>query len=91
MICVCKGKGCFAGVHRGRDALLEHTGEGMLCYSKHMKRPVMKEYKYDPVDSGREALSLSLVCSTSQFFPKDSIGFPYTVLLISTSGDAREK
>ena len=29
------------------------TGERMFGYSKHMKGPMMKEYKYDPTDSGR--------------------------------------
>jgi hypothetical protein len=74
------------------DGLLEHTGERMSCYSKHVKECfskadtgermcgysrhvkglLMKEYKYDPTDSGRGALSLCLVYSTSLFFAKDT-------------------
>ncbi|KRY67946.1 hypothetical protein T4D_4290 [Trichinella pseudospiralis] len=32
------------------DVLLGHTdtGERMFGYSKHMKGPLVKEYKYDP-------------------------------------------
>ena len=32
------------------------TGERMLWYSKHMNGTVMKEYKYDPTDSGSSRL-----------------------------------
>jgi hypothetical protein len=34
------------------DGLLEHTGERMFCWSRHMKGPVMKEYNCDPTQSG---------------------------------------
>jgi hypothetical protein len=37
-----------------KDFSLEaDTGERMFGYSKQMKRPRRKEYKYDPTDSGR--------------------------------------
>ena len=52
------------------------------------------EYKDEPTVSGRRALSIGLVCSTSLFFAKDTnahIGSPYIALLISTSSDVREK
>ena len=39
------------------------TGERMFGYSKHVKGHLMKEYKYDPIDSGGQALSFGLVCS----------------------------
>jgi hypothetical protein len=35
----------------------------MFGYSKHVKGHLMKEYKYDPIDSGGQALSFGLVCS----------------------------
>jgi hypothetical protein len=35
------------------DVLLKQTWERMFGYSKHMKGPMMKEYKYDRTDSGR--------------------------------------
>jgi hypothetical protein len=39
----------------------------------------MEEYKHDPTDSGRRALSIGLVCSASLFFIKDMLytGLPY--------------
>jgi hypothetical protein len=37
-------------------------GERMFGYSKHMKGCLIKEYKYDPMDSERQALSLGLLC-----------------------------
>ena len=40
-----------------------------------MKGPVMKEYKYDPTDSGKQALSFGLACSVSLFFAKDMYWF----------------
>ena len=55
-----------------KDCFLEvGTGERMCGYSSHMKGHLMREYKYDPTDSGRGALSLHLVCSASLFFTKD--------------------
>ena len=42
----------------------------MFGYSKHMKGCVMKEYKCDPTDRGRE--SIGLVCSTSLFFTNNT-------------------
>jgi hypothetical protein len=36
-----------------------------------MKGPMRKEYKYDPTDSGRGALSIDLGCSASLFFAKE--------------------
>lgn len=39
----------------------------VLIYQTH-ERPVRKEYKYEPTDSGRGALSPGLVRSTSLFF-----------------------
>jgi hypothetical protein len=47
------------------------TGERMFGYRRHVKGGLMKEYKYDPTDSGRQALSFGLVCSASIFFTKD--------------------
>lgn len=44
------------------------TGERMFGYIKHLKEHLMKDYKYDPTDSGRRALSLGLVCLASLFF-----------------------
>jgi hypothetical protein len=41
-----------------------NTGERMFLYSKHMKRPAIKDYNYDPTDSGRRALNIGLFCST---------------------------
>ena len=32
--------------------LLGHTGEKMLAHSRHVKGPMMKEYKCDPADMG---------------------------------------
>jgi hypothetical protein len=49
------------------DILLWNTSERMFGYSKHMKGPVMKEYKSYPTDSWGGALSLGLVCSASLF------------------------
>jgi hypothetical protein len=49
----------------------------------------MKEYNYDPTDSGRQALSFGLFCSTSLFFDKDAcIGSLYIELSSSTCGNA---
>ena len=51
----------------------------------------MKESKYDPIDSERQALIIGLVCSARLFFTNNNaacIGLPYIVVLISTSGDA---
>jgi hypothetical protein len=39
--------------HRKKCFPEADTGERMFCYSRHVKGPVMKEYKYDPTDSGR--------------------------------------
>ena len=44
----------------------------MFGYSKHMKGCLIKEYKYEPTESGRQALSFGLVCSTLLFFTKDT-------------------
>jgi hypothetical protein len=33
------------------------TGERMFGYSRQVKELLMKEHKYDPTDSGRQALS----------------------------------
>lgn len=55
-----KVKGCFPEA----DA-----GERMFCYSKHVKGRVMKEYKYDPTDSGSS--SIGLLCTILLFFAKD--------------------
>ena len=41
----------------------------MFCYSRHMKG-CMKEYKYDPTDSGHS--SIGLFCSTSISFANDT-------------------
>lgn len=41
------------------------TGKRMFGYSGPMKGQSMKEYDCDPTDSGRQALSLGLVCSAS--------------------------
>ena len=46
------------------------TGERMFGYSKHVKGHLMKEYKYDPTDSGKQALSIGLVCSALLFLAK---------------------
>lgn len=52
-----------------KDVFLGHTGERMFWYTKHVKGSVMmKVSKYHPIDSGRRALSIDLVCSTSLFF-----------------------
>ena len=59
----------------------------MFWYSKHVEGCLMKEYKYDPTDSGRWALSIGLVCSTS-LFRHACIGSPYIALLSSTCGNA---
>ena len=56
-----------------KDSFFEaDTGERMFWYSEHVKGPGMKEYKYDPIDSGRWARSLGLVCSALLFFSKDT-------------------
>ena len=44
----------------------------MFEYIQHVKRHLMKKYKYDPTESGRDALSLGLVCSTSLFFTNNN-------------------
>jgi hypothetical protein len=44
------------------------TGERMFCWRRHVKGLLMKEYKYDPSDRGRRALSLGLVCSALLLF-----------------------
>ena len=57
-------KKCFPGVD---------TDERMLCYGRHVKGHMMKEYKYDSTDSGRESWSIGLLCSTSVFFTNDML------------------
>jgi hypothetical protein len=47
------------------------TGGRIFGYSKHVKGHLMKEYKYDPTDSGRQASSIGLVFSASLFFSND--------------------
>jgi hypothetical protein len=42
----------FGKLIMSSDVLLGHRGERMFGYSKHVKGPGMKEYKYDPTDSG---------------------------------------
>lgn len=37
------------------------TGERMFCCGRHVKGPVMKEYKCDPTDSRGRALSIGFV------------------------------
>ena len=48
------------------------TGERMFAYSKYVKGHLVGEYKYDPTDSERRALSFGLVCSALLFFDKDT-------------------
>ena len=75
-------KGCLAKAD---------TGETVFEYSRHVKGHLMKEYKYDPRDCGRQALSIGLVCSASLFFANNSNGLtgsPYIALLSSTCGNA---
>lgn len=57
-----QGKGCLT------EAV---TGEKMFEYSRHVKGPMM-EYKCDPTDSGRRAVSICLIYSTLLFFAKDT-------------------
>jgi hypothetical protein len=49
--------------HRKECFPIADMGERMFSYSKHVKEPVVKEYKYEHRDSGRLALSIVLVCS----------------------------
>jgi hypothetical protein len=44
------------------------TGERMFGYSKHVNECLMKEHNYDITDSGRQGLSIGLVCLASLFF-----------------------
>jgi hypothetical protein len=69
------------------------TGERMFGYSRHMKEGLMKEYKYDPADSGRGALSIHLLCSTLLFFVNNvaCVGLPYIALLSSTCDNAAQE
>ena len=56
-----------------KDCLPEaDTGKRIFGYSSFMKEHFMKEYKFDPTDSARCALSFVLVCSASLFFAKDT-------------------
>jgi hypothetical protein len=48
----------------------------------------MKEYEYDPIDSGRRALSIGLVSLPHCSLLMACIGSPYTALLRSTCDDA---
>ena len=62
----------------------------MFQYSKHIDGPTMKEYKYDPTDSGRQALSIGLVYS--YFLIMTSLyWFAHTALLSSTCSNAAIK
>jgi hypothetical protein len=56
-------KDCFPEADRG---------ERMFGYREHVKECLMKEYKCDLTNSGRQALSIGLVCSASVFFAKDT-------------------
>ena len=58
-------RGCLAEANVRECFPEADTGERMFGYSKHVKGPVMKEYKHDPADRGRGALatSSSLACS----------------------------
>jgi len=57
------------------------TGERMFGYSRHVKGPVVREYKHDPRDSGRGALSLGLVGSALLFFSNNTHGLVYLAQL----------
>ena len=57
----------------------------MFCYSKHVKGLVMKEFKYDPTDTGRQALSTGLVCSASLFFDNNTQTHMYWFALHSVA------
>jgi hypothetical protein len=46
------------------------TDEKMFGYSKHVKGLLMREYKYDPTDSGRQALVW--FAPSCYFFAKDT-------------------
>jgi hypothetical protein len=63
-------KGCFAKADMKECFPEADTGKRMFCYNRYMKGHVMKEYKYDPTDSG--SLSIGLVCFASLFFTKDT-------------------
>jgi hypothetical protein len=65
-------KGCFEEQTWERLFPEADAGERMFGCSRYVKRLLMKEYKYDPTDSGK-ALSLGLVCSALLLFAKDRI------------------
>jgi hypothetical protein len=69
------------------DVLLGHTGERVFRYSRHVKGPMTKKYKYDPTDSWGRALSLGLVCSTLLFFDNETHVFVHLTQLSSTCGN----
>ena len=79
-----------------KDVLLKQTCERMfswsrhrwkdIWYSRHVKGHLMKEYKYDPTDSGRQALSIGLVCSTLLFFDNGTHVLVHLTQLSSTCG-----
>jgi hypothetical protein len=68
-----------------KDVMLKQTHEKKFFFLKQtqvkgcfdtantfLKGLLMKEYKYDPTDSGRQTLNIGLVCSTLLFFSKDT-------------------
>ena len=69
---VCWGtqaKGCLAKADTWENVFLKQTQvKGCFWYSRHMRGCLIKEYRYDPTDSGRGALNIGLICSTSLFF-----------------------
>ena len=65
-------KGCLHGTDTHEKVFSEaDTGDRMFGYSKQVKESLIKEYKEDPTDRERRALSLGLVGSTVLFFPND--------------------
>jgi len=70
------------------NVLLEHTGERMFGHSKHTKGCLMKEYKYDPTDSGRGTLVWFALPRYSSLTTHTHIWLPYIELLSSTCNNA---
>ena len=64
MFCwVTQVKGCQAKAKKCERLFPEaDTGERMFGYSRHVKGRLMKEYKYDPTDSGRGGVSFGFLC-----------------------------
>lgn len=52
--------------------MLKQTEDKNVFLRKTVKGGLMREYKYDPTDSGRRARSCGLVCSVLLFFANDS-------------------